>query len=578
MSMGTVRRSSTTARPRSPSLFGAAALAACLLVEPASAQQEGPPELTPELTAEMARFFNAQRTSRFHGPVRISRQTRIMGDLAVLRGPLLLDGTVTGSVLVLNGDATIGDSARVGGDLVLTAGQLRGDSTRVAGDIRIFPEQLRYRESGDTIVVEPVRELEPVTGVRAGREFGFGRTDLTVAIRDAYNRVEGLPLAFGPRVRLGHSNPTVVEGLALYRSEAGLPPDAGELGWVASVAQYLGGHRRFSVGLTTRSEIVPIEEVGISDSEASLATFLLHRDYRDHYERRGWAGHLAWTDPGRATSVRLEYRDERHTSVAAGDPLSVVDNGEPYRPQPVIAEGELNSVVLDLSHDSRNDPDDPSSGWWLDLTLERGTAGNLVVPVTPLPGRPPEETPDRADEHFSEATLDVRRYARLGPTSRVALRALATGSVDGGPLPPQRQHALGGEGTLPGYELFELDCGARRASYEQDGQSFFPYYGCDRAVLVQLAFEQSLTFVGALGRRLGLDFDLGAGPALSLFLDAGRGWVEDDVLGGRGRGEDDFVVDAGAGLRLGRIGVYWAFPLSGRADGVNMFVRLGPRL
>lgn len=560
-----------------PALIPAALLLLAGSAEPGAPQQQEPPELSAEISYELVEFYNAQGTSRLEGNVRISRETVIDGDLAVLRGPLALDGRVNGSVLVLNGDVVLGADAHVAGDLVVTGGSLRGEPDAVRGDVRVYPEQLRYRDTGEQIVADPVRE-ERITGVRAGRQFGFGRTDFTLFIRGAYNRVEGLPLGVGPRIQLGGSNPTVGEALLLYRSESGLPPDADELGWAVSLEQYLGGHRRLRAGLAARSEIVPIERVGISDSEASLATFLLHRDYRDHYERTGWTGYLAWTDPGRSAGIRLEYRDERHEARAAGKPPSLTDSGDPYRPQPMIAAGDLQSVALKLTHDSRNDVADPSSGWWIDFSLERGVGGDLVSPVTPRRLDAPLPLPVAANEHFSTATLDARRYVRLGPTSRGALRVLAAGSVDGRPLPPQRQRALGGEGTLPAYDLFEFDCGARRVSYAQGDETFFPYYGCDRTVLVQLGFEQNLPFIGALGRRFGWDFDLGAGPALALFMDAGRAWIETDALNGRADGVEDFVVDAGVGIRLGRVGVYFAVPLSGRAEDANFFVRLGPRL
>jgi hypothetical protein len=43
-------------------------------------------------------------------------------------------------------------------------------------------------------------------------------------------------------------------------------------------------------------------------------------------------------------------------------------------------------------------------------------------------------------------------------------------------------------------------------------------------------------------------------------------------------GDDDFSADAGVGLRVGPAGIYWAVPLSGRGQGVNFFVRTGPRI
>jgi len=45
-----------------------------------------------------------------------------------------------------------------------------------------------------------------------------------------------------------------------------------------------------------------------------------------------------------------------------------------------------------------------------------------------------------------------------------------------------------------------------------------------------------------------------------------------------GLGARDFAADAGFGVRLGPVGIYWAVPLSSAGQGINFFVRLGPRL
>jgi outer membrane translocation and assembly module TamA len=62
------------------------------------------------------------------------------------------------------------------------------------------------------------------------------------------------------------------------------------------------------------------------------------------------------------------------------------------------------------------------------------------------------------------------------------------------------------------------------------------------------------------------------------FFDAGRAWNELDALDGRGGGESDFSADAGLGIRIGELGFYWAYPLSGSGKGLNFFVRIGRRL
>jgi outer membrane protein assembly factor BamA len=235
--------------------------------------------------------------------------------------------------------------------------------------------------------------------------------------------------------------------------------------------------------------------------------------------------------------------------------------------------------VLSIDHDSRNDPRNPSAGWWIRFESDQGLGGDLAARVGPDGEGGVTDGPVPADSRYTALTLDARRYLRFGPLTSAVVRLWAAGSVDGGRLPAQRQHTLGGEGTLPGFDLFAFDCGARDVAFAEDDDPFmFLYYGCDRALLGQVMVEHTLPFIRPLGRSLGLDFDFGHEPALALFADAGRAWIEDGALGGREPGESTFSFDAGVGVRLGRVGFYWAVPLSDDGDGVDFFVRIGRRI
>ncbi|MGH7445644.1 MAG: BamA/TamA family outer membrane protein, partial [Longimicrobiales bacterium] len=181
------------------------------------------------------------------------------------------------------------------------------------------------------------------------------------------------------------------------------------------------------------------------------------------------------------------------------------------------------------------------------------------------------------DSHFTHLQLDARRYLRFGPSSRLALRLFTAGSVDGDALPAQRQHALGGEGSLPGFPLFAQDCGARTALIPLRDDLAYPYYGCDRVALVQLEYQASFPYARKLGDRLGLGFDLARTIRWALFFDAGRAWIEPDARTGRTGGDNDFFADTGLGVRLGPLGIYGAIPLSGRGHDFNLFFRIGQR-
>lgn len=551
------------------------ALLAMLAATPATAQE--PTALTDEAVAAIAAFYNRPSTTRLDGDTRIAASAEVAGDVASLGGPLTIAGTVAGEVVVINGDLVIEPGGRVMGAVTIAGGRFDGDSAAVTGPITVYPEALRVRrEDGRIVAVEPARP----SLISAGRSTWFGRTDLVVAIEDSYNRVEGLAVAFGPRVELGHSNPTVLDARLIYRTRSGLRVHPDEFGHDVRLEQYLGGHRALLLGLAKYSVIDPIDTNGLSDTENSLSTFVLHRDYRDHFERRGWSAYFRLIGRTRPYDAGVEYRDESHGSMASGTPWSLLRNDDPWRPQPQVAEGALRTVRGWFRWDTRNDRLDPSDGWLMDVEVEQGVEGDLRVLApdgAPIPPGPDSLVPRSVDAEFTSLRVDARRYLRLGPRSRVSLRAFAAGAPDDGALPPQRQSVLGGEGSLPGYGRFRFDCGARGGGVAEDG--FFPYYGCDRMVLFQAEYRFAFLTGESLGRRLGLDFDLVTTPELVVFGDAGRAWIEPESIGyRRGFGPDRFRFDAGVGLRLGPIGLYLAVPLTDSDDPVNFFLRLGPRI
>ncbi|HEX7117300.1 MAG TPA: hypothetical protein VF212_00835 [Longimicrobiales bacterium] len=544
---------------------------------PAAAQDPRPFEIPAEVKAELFEFFNRPGTIRMTGASRIASGAEVVGDVAVLGGPLHVAGRVRGRVVVLNGDARLEPGAEVLGDLVVVGGTVSGlDSAIVTGAVDVYREALRYRLDDDRLVPPPPSEPEP--GISAGREFWFGRADLRVAAHRGYNRVEGLPVVAGPIFETRGANPTRAEALLIYRTESGVEVDAADFGYLLRVEQFLGGRRVLRVGATLHSEIVPIESWGLRDKENSLATFALHRDYRDHYERVGWSAYLRVAPLNGRHDFVLAFRDERHLSVRTAEPWTLAGD-EPWRPQPRVAEGRLRSIVARIGYDTRNEAVDPATGWWIRAEIERGLGGTLAGPAVTAPCvvlicPPPGER--RVESEFAAGFLDLRRYARIGPSSRLALRAVVGTSLNDRPLPPQRQRTLGGEGSLPAYGRMQFDCGARAAGPASDG--LLPYYGCDRLALVQLEYRSDFPFGRGWGRKLGWDIDLGETPGWVVFFNAGRAWTERVARNGRTEGQDDFAADFGAGLRLGRLGLYWAFPLSGSEDSVNFFVRIGSRI
>jgi hypothetical protein len=522
----------------------------------------------PDSVAERALdTYNRDGTVRLQGESEIPAGTRIEGAVAVLNGPLRVAGSVAGDVVVINGEARLEPGAEVSGSVTVIGGDVVVQpGARVAGQVAAYREPLRYRYDGDRLAYVPPDQER---GLSAGRDWRFGRADVFLAAQ-GYNRVEGLPLAVGPRLRLGGGNPTRVHALAVVRTAAGFGLDRDRMGYDIGAEQQLG-----LVGLTLAadlySEIAAIESWQVTDRENSLSTFLLHNDHRDHYQRTGGRIGVRVERPGRPLGAELWYRREDHASVRPREPFTLFDETDPWRRQPLVAEGRLHSLTLGLAYDTRNEPDDPSYGWYVQAALEQGVGGDLELPgVDPVAAA-------TARTGFTAARLDLRRYSRISPYSLFGFRVLAAGSVDGKALPPQRQHALGGEGSLPAFGQFVFDCGARNEPPEP-GDASFAYYGCDRLALVQLEYQASFPLARRIGERFGLSRIFTNSVRWVAFFDAGRAWTEPDARHGRGSGGADFSADAGLGIRIAGLGAYWAFPLSGGDRPVNFFVRLGPQL
>ncbi len=562
-------------------------LAAARGAAPAAAQ-DAATQLPDSIATRVVAFYNEPGTIRLAGESTLPAGAVVTGNVAVLGGPFILGGRIDGDVLVINGDLRLQRGAEVTGHVIVVGGGVNGAGlARIVGGIEEYREPLRFRQEASGLVHAPLVD----TGITAGRDFPFGRTDLLIAARHDYNRVEGLPIEIGPRIRFGRINPTVFEALAIYRSSAGVRIDPDRMGFSLRLEQFLAGGRTARIGLRAYSDITAIESRGLAERENSLSTFVLHKDLRDTFERRGIAAWFRYARAGWPHDLTLEYRDESNRSVAPGSPWSLFDNDQPWRPEPLIAEGRIRSLTGRFVYDTRNEVADPAAGWLIAAEVEQGLHGNLRRPeAVNLAGD--TIPPTRARELFTHASFDLRRYVRLGPGSRMAFRAYAAGSPNGLGLPAQRQHTLGGEGSLPGYATFAFDCNARNTEWTSSGQLFYPNYGCSRVALVQLEYQAAFPFLARQFGALGRSFDLEHLVRWVVFFDAGRAWNEPEALDGQGDGPGlpsqgppftglgarDFAADAGFGVRIGPVGIYWAVPLSSAGQGVNFFIRLGPRI
>src|SRR2546429_89233 len=123
------------------------------------------------------------------------------GDVAVRSGPVMVGGRVEGTLLVINGDAVLDTTAVITGDLIVVGGTVaRARGAAVSGQVRIYQEPLAFRAKGDEIALVPpdLRRWFRNLGVEKSWGTQDSRSSLTLATGGTFNRVEGLPVVFGP--------------------------------------------------------------------------------------------------------------------------------------------------------------------------------------------------------------------------------------------------------------------------------------------------------------------------------------------------------------------------------------------
>ena len=556
--------------------------------------QQRPREMAlPRHVAEhVIKVFEDPDVVLLEGDSEIRRVEVIRGSVAVLEGRLRLGGEVFGDVVVINGDLLLGRDALIRGNATVLGGVVTGADGSVTGRLTVHEERVRYERRGGRIRFQERRRR----GVSQGRG-PAPRSRISIRTETSYNRVEGLPVLLGPVLRTGGWDHLRVDAMVIWRSASGFQVDSEDVGYFVRAEQHFGQHAQVTLGGAIHSMISPIERWGLSNLESSLATVLLHRDYRDHFEREGYSAFARLAVPSYGLSMSLEFRDEDHRFVPPAlppDPWTWKHRDDEWRLQPLVAEGSIRTVTGELRVDNRNDPDDPSDGWYLHARATLGLEGTLAMPayreLGPAPATLVQDVRP-VDNEFREGFVDLRRYYRVGPWSDLRIRGLVAGSIEERPLPPQFQHALGGEGSLPGYDLLSADCGARAARYsvlraEADATVRVPVfagYGCDRIALFQAEYRGSFSFnFGFGGDDDFQDWDWAPvadfRPSWSIFFDAGRGWTlaEPGTAGHLGPDTAE-LMDAGVGFFLGGLGFYWAWPLRGGDGDPHFFVRLDHR-
>jgi hypothetical protein len=164
------------------------------------------------VVSELIAFYNDSSTTRLQGDVRIPAESEFAGRLAVFRGALRIAGRVRGDVTVINATLYLLPGADVEGDILVVGGRLiRSPGVRHVGAERVIWDAapVLRTTSGDLVLRERRRNLAELAAARATFRTGGVRTTLLLATGGTYNRIEGLPVVFGPTFVLRPSRSSI---------------------------------------------------------------------------------------------------------------------------------------------------------------------------------------------------------------------------------------------------------------------------------------------------------------------------------------------------------------------------------
>ena len=283
----------------------------------------------------------------------------------------------------------------------------------------------------------------------------------------------------------------------------------------------------------------------ISSSEAGLAAVGPRRSFRDYYRRRGGQISSALR-PEAHTEVLFGLRTERHEPLETTSDFSLWNDDEPFRLNQAAREGRLNAFVLGASFDSRRFDRESLESTYLRHQLESMFGSRLEDPrqrrdewhVWRLDWTSELSSPGALDSDFDFKRHIVSGRVRAQVSEHQEVGARVIGGWSQGVLPPQRTFAIGGIGSVHGYDFKE-------------------------SVGDTLAL---MNFEYALGWR--------SGPQLVGFLDAGR-TTSRLAKAASPTVDSPWLKGIGWGIGLGTFRIDFGYKLAKDSGPVQVLLRFG---
>lgn len=233
-------------------------------------------------------------------------------------------------------------------------------------------------------------------------------------------------------------------------------------GYALGFERPLFGRTKVYVGGELHDLTASDDQWQVSSQEASLGAIGPRRSYRDYYRRRGVQINAAVRLHPQIEAL-FAWRGERQAPLATASDYSLWNDDESFRPNVGAREGRLNAVIIGASADGRGFDRESLGATYRRHQLDTPFGARLNEPDWPHDASPIwriDWTSEILDPGAFSSDFDFRRHivsgrARVLVSEHQTFGARAIGGWSDGVLPPQRQFAIGGIGSVHGYELKE---------------------------------------------------------------------------------------------------------------------------
>jgi hypothetical protein len=233
-------------------------------------------------------------------------------------------------------------------------------------------------------------------------------------------------------------------------------------GYALGFERPLFGRTKVFVGGELHDLTASDDQWQVSSLEASLAAAGTRRSFRDYYRRRGAQINGA-VRVHQHVEALVAWRGERQEPLTVASDFSLWRGDEPFRPNVAARDGRLNAVIVGASLDGRGFDRESLESSYRRHQLETPFGARLddfegrhdAEPIWRIDWTSEISAPDifGSDFDFRRHIVTGRARALISEHQNVGVRAI--GGWSDGVLPPQRLFAIGGIGSVHGYEFKE---------------------------------------------------------------------------------------------------------------------------